>query len=334
MSATLSMRDLQVTFRGEQPIRAVRGVDLSVDPETVHALVGESGSGKSVTSKAILGLLPRSAARVHAAGIEFDGVDLLRLGREEMRRVRGRRIAMIFQEPGKHLNPSFTIGRVIREVLATHLGMGKEEARKRAEELMELVELQHGQSVLESYPHELSGGMKQRALIALAISCKPSLLLADEPTTSLDVTVQRQILDLLERLRSELGMGMLFVSHDLGVVQQIAHHVSVIYAGRIVESAAADELFAYPLHPYTDLLLRAIPEPGRRGKALQAIPGRVPDASAIPSGCAFHPRCPIAEERCATEAPRLLEHRRGHLAECHLIESEAAGASAHRGGAE
>lgn len=315
------VRDLHVRFdAAAAPVEAVRGVDLEVVPGTVHALVGESGSGKTVTSKAILGLLPRPPARVSAAAVEYDGTDLLRLDREDLRRLRGRRIAMIFQEPGKHLNPSFTIGEMIREVLSVHMRMSRREALRRAEELMDLVELQHGHSVLESYPHELSGGMKQRAMIAMAISCEPSILLADEPTTSLDVTVQRQILDLLDRLRRELGMGMLFVSHDLSVVQQIAHHVSVIYAGRIVESAASDEIFSFPSHPYTDQLLWAIPEPNRRGMPLQAIPGRVPDPSAIPSGCAFHPRCPVAVERCRVEPPVSVHARPRHTAECLLID--------------
>lgn len=316
----LSVGNLHVRFTARaSDVQAVRGVSFAVQPGTVHALVGESGSGKSVTAKAILGLLPTPPAVVRAQSIEFEGRQLLSLPRTELRSLRGRKIAMIFQEPGKHLNPSFTIGSVVREMLTVHLGMTRAEAARRAEELMELVELQHGRSVLESYPHELSGGMKQRALIAMAISCNPSLLFADEPTTSLDVTVQRQILDLLDRLRREMKMGILFVSHDLSVVQQISDYVSVIYAGRILESAPADELFAHPLHPYTDLLLRAIPEPGRRGRPLEAIPGRIPDAQAIPSGCAFHPRCPLAQAVCADWTPSPESHRESHLTECRRI---------------
>lgn len=316
----LSVNDLSVRFSARpSDVEAVRGVSFTVEPGTVHALVGESGSGKSVTSKALLGLLPIPPAVIRAQSIYFKGTELLGLARRELRALRGREIAMIFQEPGKHLNPSFTIGAVIGEMLAVHLKMTRTEARRRAQELMELVELQHGQSVLKSYPHELSGGMKQRALMAMAISCNPSLLFADEPTTSLDVTVQRQILDLLDRLRREMNMGILFVSHDLSVVQQIAHHVSVIYAGRIVESAPSEELFTHPLHPYTDLLLRAIPEPDRRGRPLEAIPGRVPDAQAIPSGCTFHPRCPLADEACAAWTPVPMSHRPEHSTECRRI---------------
>jgi oligopeptide/dipeptide ABC transporter, ATP-binding protein, C-terminal domain len=300
-------------------VRAVRGVDLAIAAGEIHALVGESGSGKSVTSKAIIKLLP-SSARVAADRLEVDGVDYAAHA-ADVSSLRGTTAVMVFQEPGKHLNPSFTIGTVMHEVLHRHLGMSKKQSRKRGEELMELVELDKGVSVLDSYPHELSGGMKQRALIALAISCGPKLLLADEPTTALDVTVQRQILELIDRLRHELGMAVLFVSHDLGVVQSIADTVSVIYAGRIVDRAPAGELFARPLHPYSELLLDAIPEVSRRGEPLESIAGRVPDASDIPSGCAFHPRCPIAGPECSSTMPELEEYRPGHTAACLRIRS-------------
>ncbi len=316
----LTINNLHVSFAvAGATVQAVRGLTLTVMPGSVHALVGESGSGKSVTAKAVAGLLPVPPAAVRAQAIVFEGEEIHLWPEAKLRRLRGRRIAMVFQEPAKHLNPSFTVGAVITEVLRVHLSMSRREATRRAEELMELVELHHGQSVLGSYPHELSGGMKQRALIAMAIACNPSLLLADEPTTSLDVTVQRQILELLDRLRRELNMAMLFISHDLSVVQQIAHHVSVIYGGRIVESAPAEELFAYPLHPYTNLLLQAIPKADRRGRALEVIPGHSPDGRSIPPGCSFHPRCPVAAGACASWTAAPERYRDRHVAECWRI---------------
>ncbi|MEE8441242.1 MAG: ABC transporter ATP-binding protein [Spirochaetia bacterium] len=318
----LDLRNLTVTFRtrsGARSVRAVRGIDLSIERGEIHALVGESGSGKSVTSKAVIQLLPGSA-QVTADRLVIDGTDYAGAKASDVRRLRGTKVAMVFQEPGKHLNPSFTIGSVMNEMLARHVGYGRREARRRAEELMELVELNQGASVLDAYPHELSGGMKQRALIALAISCGPSLLLADEPTTALDVIVQRQILQLIERLRKQLGMAVLFISHDLGVVQSIADIVSVMYAGRIVDRAASDELFSRPLHPYTELLLDAIPEISRRGERLEAIPGKVPDATAVPAGCAFHPRCPIAGPECRRDLPELIAYRPNHRVACHRVE--------------
>jgi oligopeptide/dipeptide ABC transporter ATP-binding protein len=308
----LSLANLHVSFPGG--IEAVRGVDLEVEPGEIHAVVGESGSGKSVTSKAIVQLLPRNAS-VSWDRLEIDGHRFDARRPDDLRRLRGRRVAMVFQEPGKHLNPAMTIGSLIGEAVALHLGLDRRARRARAAALMELVDLDEG--ALGSYPHELSGGMKQRALIALAISCDPVLLLADEPTTALDVTVQAQILDLLDRLRRELGMAIVFVSHDLGLVQTIADDVSVMYAGRVVDTAPSDELFAWPVHPYTELLLESIPSPERRGEPLRAIPGRVPDASAVPAGCAFHPRCPIAVDRCAREIPALVEYREHHRSACH-----------------
>lgn len=317
----LAVSDLHVRFRKPgTDVEAVRGVNLEIAPGSVHALVGESGSGKSVTARALLGLLAHPHASVSAGSVKFESREIINGGQIDVGRLRGTRISMVFQEPGKHLNPSRTIGELLDELLRFHLKLGREDRKRRCRTLMEMVDLNPDQ-VLRSFPHELSGGMKQRALIAMAVSCNPSLLLADEPTTALDVTVQRQILDLIDRLRRELGMAVLFVSHDLGVVQQIAHEVSVIYAGRIIEHAAAEELFTHPLHPYTDLLLRAIPDPARRGKRLEAIPGRVPDAQSIPTGCAFHPRCPIAEAACAKWSPEQREYRPGHHAECRLVES-------------
>ena len=318
----LELNNLSVTFRRRDGKHgyAVRGLDLTVERGEIHAIVGESGSGKSVTIRSILGLLP-SSAEVSWDEMRFDGDQFTTDDTKRLRQLRGKRIAMVFQEPGKYLNPSFTIGRVIDEVVRLHLGLDSRQARARAEELMGLVGLDGGASVLKAYPHELSGGMKQRALIAMAISCNPALLLADEPTTALDVTVQRQILELLDRLRDLLGMSVLLVSHDLGVVQSVADRVSVTYAGKIVETTTGETLFTHPLHPYSELLLRAIPELARRGSPLQSIPGRVPDANAVPSGCAFHTRCPIAESHCETTVPALSLVGSKHRAACHLIDS-------------
>lgn len=314
----LDVENLMVSFprRSEGPsIAAVRGLSLTIDRGRIHALVGESGAGKSVVARAIIGLLPESA-RVEADRLVVAGVDHAADPTDGIERLRGRTVSMVFQEPAKHLNPVLTIGGVMREVISRHLGMSRRDGLKRARELMELVGLRNGPDVMKAYPHELSGGMKQRAMIALAISCGPDLLLADEPTTSLDATVQRQILELIDRLRRELGMSVLFVSHDLGVVQSIADTVSVIYAGRIVETAAADALFSSPIHPYTELLLDSIPEPRRRGRPLETVRGTIPDAGAVPSGCAFHTRCPIARPACAGTIPELADYRPGHSAAC------------------
>jgi len=314
----LKVENLGVCFtHGAMEARALRGIDLSFYPEEIHGLVGESGSGKTVTSTCIMGLLPSPPGKITSGRILFDGTDLLSLSQAQMRGYRGRKIAMVFQEPSKYLNPGFKIGEQINEMLILHLSMSKEEARKRARELLDLVGLGKDGRVLDSYPHELSGGMKQRAMIAIAISCNPVFLIADEPTTALDVTLQLQILRLIKKLKDLLGMGVLFISHDLGVVKEVADRVSVIYAGRIVESSTKGKLFENPLHPYTKLLMASIPDARKRGQRLATIPGRVPDADATPPGCAFHPRCPLADERCKTENPVLGEQEYGHAAACH-----------------
>jgi oligopeptide/dipeptide ABC transporter ATP-binding protein len=232
---------------------------------------------------------------------------------------------MVFQEPGRHLNPSMTVGKLIVEALTTHLHLNRQAAERRARELLEFVELDA--STARAYPHELSGGMKQRALIALAVSCDPELLLADEPTTALDVTVQAQILALLDRLRRELKMGILLVTHGLALVQNTADTVSVMYAGAIVDRAPAAELFSWPVHPYTELLLESVPSAGHRGRPLVAVPGRVPDGAAVPRGCAFHPRCPLAIDICATNDPVLATVRPDHESACHRSGERTDGAA-------
>ena len=314
--ARLIVENLCVEFPpGRQ---AVRGVSLTVRPGEIHALVGESGAGKSVTVNAIAGLLPTSA-RMRVDRLEIGDLSLSGAGDKAYRAVRGSRVAMIFQEPARHLNPAMTIGAAIIEVIRCHLHLNRHDARRRVGLLMETVEM--NPQVANAYPHQLSGGMQQRALIAMAIACGPEILLADEPTTALDATVQGQILRLLDRLRREIGMGVLLVSHDLGVVQQVADTVSIIYAGRVVESAPVDELFSHPVHPYSELLLRAIPSAAVRGRPLDAIPGRVPDSGALPAGCAFHPRCPIAVTECRSTVPKLNAWRPSHEAACHMAGS-------------
>jgi len=313
----LQVADLHVSFGAST--RAVRGLSLEVRRGTIHALVGESGSGKSATAKALLGLLPETA-RITRGRLEIDGSELLAEDRDALAGLRGTSVAMVFQEPGKHLNPAFTVGALLTEALSRHLSLARDKAINRARDLLDQVDLDPAQ-VIGAYPHELSGGMKQRVLIALAISCNPALLIADEPTTSLDVTVQAQIVALLDRLRRELDMAVLFISHDLSLVQSIADEISVMYAGRIVDASAADELLSRPLHPYTELLLESIPRPDLRGRPLSTIPGRVPDASAIPAGCAFHPRCPLAEELCSQVDPALEEHVSGHRSACHFAQA-------------
>jgi peptide/nickel transport system ATP-binding protein len=316
----LDIAGLEVGFEQQQGIaRALRGIDLRLERGETHALVGESGSGKTVTSMCILGLLPTPPCRVNRGKILFQGRDLLRLSEAEMRKLRGKDIGMIFQEPGKYLNPAYKIGEQITESLILHFQMQRRQAVKQALELLGLVGLGQTRRVLSSYPHELSGGMKQRAMIAMAIACHPALLIADEPTTALDVTLQLQILRLIHGLKVKFAMGILFISHDLGVVKEIADRISVIYAGRIVESASRRQLFENPLHPYTKLLLLSIPDAAKRGTRLRAIPGAVPDAQHIPPGCSFHPRCPLAEDGCRREIPPSIYYEGGHQAACFLI---------------
>lgn len=324
-SAALEIAGLTVRFDGRHGrVAVVRSVDLRVAPASVHALVGESGAGKSVTAKAVLGLLPGTATV--AGRIVYHDADLLSLAPQRLRAIRGKRIAMVFQQPDKHLNPSIRVGAQIAEVLQYHTGIGRQHALAQARELLDLVEL-NGKEVLRSFPHELSGGMKQRVAIASAIACHPEVLIADEPTTAVDATIQSQIIALLDRLRRELRMAILFISHDLPLVRGFADEVSVLYAGRIVEQAPSAVLFGCSHHPYTDRLIAATPDPSRRGHRLAAIPGTVPDPDAIPPGCAFAPRCPLAAERCRRELPslRLTAAADGRRSACHFAEQVAEG---------
>jgi len=303
----LEVRDLVVEFATPRgTVRAVDGVSLTMARGATLGLVGESGCGKSVTSLAILRLLD-SNARIRSGAIRFEGHDLLGLEERAMRRLRGARIAMIFQEPSTSLNPVFTVGAQVAEALRIHRGLDRKAAWAGAVELMRLVEIPDAERRASAYPHELSGGMKQRVMIAMAISCEPALLVADEPTTALDVTIQAQILDLLRGLKQRLGMSLLLITHDLGVVAAEADEVAIMYAGRIVERAPSRALFAAPAHPYTQALLASLPRLEGRAERLTPIPGSVPDLLDLPSGCRFRDRCPRASARCAREDPALAE---------------------------
>jgi peptide/nickel transport system ATP-binding protein len=301
----LDIRDLQTQFvsRG-RVFKAVDGVSLTVEEGETVALVGESGCGKSVTALSILGLVPNPPGRIVGGEIWFEGRDLVRLDARSLRGIRGNRIGMIFQEPMTSLNPVFTVGNQIIEAILEHRSPGRRAARRRAAELLDLVGLPEPERLLDEYPHRLSGGMRQRVVIAMALSCEPKLLIADEPTTALDVTTQAQILALLNGLQQRLGMAILIITHDLGVVAQTAHRAAVMYAGRKVEEAAVDALLAGPLHPYTQGLLASLPNPeqdadaNRKPSPLKEIPGIVPSLHELPAGCAFAPRCPIAGEDC------------------------------------
>lgn len=321
----LEIKNLNISFvQGKKEANALRGISLSLKRNEVHSLVGESGSGKTVTSTCIMGLLPTPPGRINSGQIILNNQDLLLLEEKDQRQIRGKEIAMVFQEPARYLNPTLKVGDQITEMLILHLGMSNIEAVDRALEILKLVGLDGGKRILDSYPHELSGGMKQRIMIAIAISCNPAFLIADEPTTALDVTLQLQILNLMLSLKNTLDMGILFISHDLRVVHDISDWVSVIYAGRIVESTSRKELFTNPKHPYTRLLLESIPDADKRGQRLQTIPGKVPDAENIPGGCAFHTRCPIAEDICKTDLPETKEvgsdnSGTSHTAACHFI---------------
>jgi len=304
--ALLEVNDLCVSFPGQDgEVRAVAGVDLAVEPGEVVGLVGESGCGKSATALAIMGLIEAPGA-VTARTVSLDGESLLAASPRRRRQLLGQEMAMVFQEPTSSLNPCFTVGAQIEEVLQTHTSLRRPARRDRILELMGAVGIPDPAARFGAYPHQLSGGMNQRVMIAMAIACRPRLLIADEPTTALDVTIQAQILDLLQRLQAREGMALLLITHDLAVLSQVAGRVLVMYAGQVVESAPLAELVSAPRHPYTAALLASIPGAGRaRGERLAAIPGNVPDPARPPTGCRFHPRCPQAQERCRREEPDL-----------------------------
>ena len=316
--ALLEVSDLRVEFRSRgKTVRAVNGVSLTLAEGETLGLVGESGCGKSVTALSLMRLIPRPPGRVVAGQARFMGRDLLALGEEEMRQVRGNSIAMIFQDPMTSLNPVLSVGRQIAEALQVHRGVSRSAARARTLELMEQVGITSARRRFDDYPHQFSGGMRQRVMIAMALSCKPRLLIADEPTTALDVTIQAQILELLKRLQVEMGMAMILITHDLGVVAGVADRVNVMYAGYIVEAATVDDIFMRPRHPYTLGLLNSIPQLGR-GQRSRLIPieGLPPDLAEPPPGCPFQPRCPFRVEQCVSQNPELELVLPGHEIAC------------------
>jgi len=313
----LAVEGLTTRFFTEEGVsRAVEDVSFAIPRGGTVALVGESGCGKTVTALSILRLVPVPPGRIVDGAVHLDGSDLLALPEEAMRRVRGNRISMIFQEPMTSLNPVFTVGAQILEALRLHTGADRAEGRRRTVEMLRKVGIPDPERRCDEYPHQMSGGMRQRVMIAMALVCGPELLIADEPTTALDVTIQAQILDLLRDLQSDLGMSVLLITHDLGVVAEMAQHVAVMYLGRIVEEADIGDLFDRPLHPYTVGLFRSRPTLQQR-RTLATIPGLVPSPMAVPTGCPFHPRCPLSDgERCVRQRPPLEIHEAGHPVAC------------------
>ena len=326
--AILEVRDLHTQFSTlDGVVRAVDGVSFDVARGETLGIVGESGCGKSVTAMSILRLIPPETGRIASGSIRFEGEELTALSEEEMKRLRGHRISMIFQEPMTSLNPVLTVGTQIAENVVRHMGVPWKAARERAFEMLDLVRIADARRRLDEYPHQLSGGMRQRVMIAMALSCDPQVLIADEPTTALDVTIQAQILDLMVELKEKTGTAIVLITHDLGVVAETTERVVVMYAGRKVEEAPVEALFAEPLHPYTRGLMRAIPRldveadaAGTRPR-LQEIPGLVPILTRPIVGCAFAPRCGFATDRCRRDAPPLLDAGAGHLVACWEIDS-------------
>ena len=308
------MRTHFAAERGE--VRAVDGVDLSLERGRTLGIVGESGCGKSVTALSIMGLIPQPPGRIAGGEVLFEGEDLLRAPARRLRDLRGDKLSMIFQEPMTSLNPAFPVGEQVAEALLRHKRISKEEAESQAVDMLRRVRIPSPERRAHDYPHQLSGGMRQRVMIAMALACNPRLLIADEPTTALDVTIQAQILELMRALRAELGTAIILITHDLGVIAELADDVIVMYAGKVIERCASARLFAEPQHPYTIGLLGSIPRLHLQQDRLSAIEGFVPDAAAFPDGCRFHPRCPFAVEKCRKEVPPLLPLGEDHFAAC------------------
>ncbi|WP_405762420.1 ABC transporter ATP-binding protein [Streptomyces sp. NBC_00045] len=304
----LEVRDLHVEFRTRDGVaKAVNGVNYSVEEGETLAVLGESGSGKSVTAQAVMGILDVPPGRIAGGEIMFKGKDLLKMKEEERRKIRGADMAMIFQDALSSLNPVLSVGAQLGEMYEVHRGMSRKDARARAVELMDRVKIPAAKQRVGDYPHQFSGGMRQRIMIAMALALEPSLIIADEPTTALDVTVQAQVMDLLAELQRELNMGLILITHDLGVVADVADKIAVMYAGRIVEAAPVHAIYAAPAHPYTRGLLDSIPRLDQKGQELYAIKGLPPNLLAIPPGCAFNPRCPMAQAVCRTDVPPLAD---------------------------
>ncbi|MFD7862339.1 ABC transporter ATP-binding protein [Streptomyces sp. NPDC057682] len=309
----LEVRDLHVEFHTRDGVaKAVNGVNYSVSEGETLAVLGESGSGKSVTAQAIMGILDMPPGKISGGEILFKDRDLLTLKAEERRRIRGQEMAMIFQDALSSLNPVLTVGEQLGEMFVVHRGLSRKDAKAKAVELMDRVRIPAAKERVGNYPHQFSGGMRQRIMIAMALALEPSLIIADEPTTALDVTVQAQVMDLLAELQRELNMGLILITHDLGVVADVADKIAVMYAGRIVETSPVHEIYKAPAHPYTKGLLRSIPRLDQKGQELYAIKGLPPNLLHIPPGCAFNPRCPMAQDVCRTDVPPLFdvaEHR-------------------------
>ena len=311
----LEINNLQLEFgRGTDAVRAVDGVSLTIDEGETLCLVGESGSGKSVTAMSIARLIPSPPAFYPGGSIVLEGRDVLQLPTRELRSIRGGVVSYIFQEPSAALNPVYRIGNQIKEALKLH--RPKFATNEEVVRLLKLVGIPAPKSRIRNYPHEMSGGMQQRVMIAMALASEPKLLIADEPTTALDVTIQAQILELLQELKQRLGMSILLITHNLGIVGDIADRVAVMYSGQIVETASARDLLRKPLHPYTRSLMNSVPQLGHRAERLQAIPGNVPNIGSYPSGCRFHPRCPIVKDDCSTNEPQLAEVESGRFGRC------------------
>ncbi|QJC95670.1 Oligopeptide transport ATP-binding protein, OppD family [Bacillus mojavensis] len=325
MSTLLEVNNLKTYFfRKKEPIPAVDGVDFYIKKGETVALVGESGSGKSITSLSIMGLVQSSGGKIMDGTIKLEDKDLTSFTENDYCKIRGNEVSMIFQEPMTSLNPVLTIGEQITEVLIYHKNMKKKEAYQRAVELLKMVGFSRAEQIMKEYPHRLSGGMRQRVMIAIALSCNPKLLIADEPTTALDVTIQAQVLELMKDLCQKFDTSILLITHDLGVVSEAADRVIVMYCGQVVENASVDELFLEPLHPYTEGLLMSIPVIDGEIDKLNAIKGSVPTPDNLPPGCRFAPRCPKAMDKCLTHQPSLLTHKSGRSVRCFLYEEEGA----------
>lgn len=317
----LDVKDLRTYFYTHAGVvKAVEGVSFSIGKEETFGLVGESGCGKSVTALSIMRLIPWPPGKIVSGEIYLNGDDLLKKSENEMQKVRGKEISMIFQEPMTSLDPVFTIGNELMEVIQLHQGLEKKEATRKAIEMLKIVGIPEPERRIKEYPHQLSGGMRQRVMIAMALSCNPQLLIADEPTTALDVTIQAQILRLMNRLKEEFSASVLLITHDLGVIAEQCKDVAVMYAGEIVEQGSVEMIFEKPFHPYTVGLNNAIPRLDADIERLQIIEGTVPDLIEIPTGCRFHPRCPYVMKICEEEHPMLIEREKGHYARCYLEE--------------
>jgi oligopeptide/dipeptide ABC transporter ATP-binding protein len=318
--ALLSVRDLAVYFQLDGSMsRAVEGVSFDIRKGETVCLVGESGCGKSVTALAILGIIPQPPGRIMGGRILFSGRNLLDLDEERMQEIRGNHIAMVFQEPMTSLNPVFTIGDQIKEAILVHERADKGELNRRCLQVLRDVGIPSPEERLNDYPHQLSGGQRQRIMIAMSLACNPDLVIADEPTTALDVTIQAQILNLFEELQRKRGMSLFYITHDLGVVATIAERIYVMYAGIIAEQGMARDIFHNPRHPYTQGLLASLPNPTKRGSILYSIPGTVPDPAYKPSGCPFHPRCSFALDICRIRYPEMCDYGNGHMSRCPVL---------------